>query len=366
MSPNTLTMIAKTIEVDNCADFAMEQQQYINHVDVQVPDQIDVYIPEHWNQLPKIETYDTDWNFLVELNSESAGRASWMFSPKLNKVFVKINTDLSVYVNYNNKTNEDLFIRAMIVYTSPNDLAEPVKKCPNHREKSGPNYAEHILTCSVPETMYHGCDTGKLFKDKLALLVPLTSVIQGEPLKFQFSCQNSCSGGMNRKMTSIIFTLENCTGDIYGRTTMSFKVCSCPKRDKEKEEKDSEKDGGITKVLPKKRKLETIAPSTSKKVAMTIAMPLTFVKQESDSTISMDSDPMLPTTPKDFHAIISEQSDVKREQNCIVPTFSMPSPELKQLVLTTAFNAVAGELARTGDAATYQPYLNDLQQKIGK
>lgn len=347
LSPSSLEMFANPINyAEHCNSQMNHEQYYVNSI---------VRLPGHLNQLPSTDTLETDYSFNIDLNSETAGKTSWMFSQKLKKVFVKINSDLLVYINYNPIVpHEELFIRAMIVYTSPSDLAEPVKKCPNHREKSA-YFPEHILTCSVPGTIYVGNESGKLFKDKLAVLIPLSGVIQNEPLKFQFSCSNSCSGGMNRKMTSIIFTLENRDGEIYGRESMSFKVCSCPKRDKEKDEE------GNTKTLPKKRKSENVAPSTSKKVAMTVAMPVAIVKQESDSTVG--SDTALTASLQDEQSI---KPEIKSEPNCVVPSFSMPCPEMKKMVLTTAYNAVAGELLKTGDAAKFQPYLNEIQQIIGK
>lgn len=352
LSPGSISQLMLTSpDYMSCPNSAEGHQQvYVSHIMIQAP--------AHFTQLPSMDALDTEWGFKLDLTGETAGRTSWMFSHKLQKVFVKIHTDLTIYVKYDMVIpNEELFIRAMIVYTSPSDLAEPVKKCPNHREQSGLNNPEHILSCSVPETRYVGSETGKLFKDRLSLVVPLSAVVQNEPLKFQFSCQNSCSG-MNRKMTSIIFTLENNNGEIYGRQPLCFKVCSCPKRDKEKDEESS------VKALPKKRKSEYVAPSTSKKVAMTVALPVAIVKQESGSTLSANSD-VLPT-PSDLQSANSGLPAIKKDPNCVVINLTMPTPELKQQVLNYAYMAVAAELGKTGDAATFQPYLNDIQSKLGK
>lgn len=314
--------------------------------------------PDHFSKLPILEPLENGYQFNINLNSESASKASWMFSNKLNKVFVKINSPLNIYIDYiepvSTVVHQELIVRAMIVYTSPNEIAEPVKKCPNHRESSRENYSEHILRCAVPETNYVGVETGKLFKDKLAVVVPMSAIASNEPLKLHFTCQNSCSGGINRKATAIVFTLEDQFCNVLGRQSLHFKVCSCPKRDKDKDEE------GSMKNLPKKRKLEHTAPSTSKKVA--IQVPI--VKQESDSTMSMVSDPMMvsvsPSSQDSFGPF-----ELKREQNCDV-NITMPSVQLKQQMLTHAYNLVAGEMTRTGDVATYQRYLTDLQKQIGK
>lgn len=355
LSPDTYQQAlhnASPSEVNNMDQFInMPHEQQFYEDQMIIPDLA------HFYQLPSIEPLENAWAFNIELNSETASQASWMFSQKLNKVFVKIDKDLNVYVNFNVVDPlEELFIRAMIVYTSPNDLAEPVKKCPNHRSRANPYHAhpEHILTCSVQGTSYIGSETGKLFGDKLACLIPLNAIVQNEPLKFQFSCQNSCSGGMNRKMTSVIFTLENKRCEILGRKALSFKVCSCPKRDKGKDE-----DAMGTKALPKKRKLENVA-STSKKVAKTVALPAlpVIVKQETDSTISMNSDPIMAAMQVDAGQV--------ETKNFIIPAIALPSVELKQKVLNAIYDVVAGEAARTNDVATYQPYLMDIQQKMGK
>lgn len=345
MSPRTITGMAGILHGQ--PEYAVQAFPPQHHHDTQ---QYGHVYPAHFYQLPITENLETAWDFKIELNAESAGKTSWMYSTKLNKVFVKINTALNVHASYKIvEPNQVLYVRAMIVYTSNNDLAEPVMKCPNHKAQSNIADPEHILRCTVPTTQYVGVENGKLFMDKLAVIVPMNEIAHNEPLKLIFTCQNSCSGGMNRKMTSIIFTLENADCRILGRQLMNFKVCSCPKRDREKDEESN------TKALPKKRKAEPAAPSTSKKVAMTI------VKQESDTTLSMNSEPILVTfMPSDSTV------EVKREQTNSEVHLVMPNQDLKQKLLKNAFDMVSGEIQRTGDSATYQPYLIDIQKQIGK
>ena len=322
----------------------------------QAPIQIDFYdIMEHREKLPLTDDLLTNWNFHVELNGESAGKSSWMFSTKLNKVFVKLDTHLNVYPTYHTvDQNQELFVRAMIVYISKNDLAEPVRKCPNHQAMSSIHpHPEHILKCELPVTQYVGVAEGKLFKDKLALVVPMNAIASNEPLKLKFTCQNSCSG-MSRKLTSIVFTLENLYGEIYGRKIMNFKVCSCPKRDKERDEDTNAKN------LPKKRKTEQV-PSTSKKVAMTVPV----VKQETD-TSPMVSEPvmLLQQLPSDMQCL--NEYEIKQELTGCVLNVVLPDLETKRRALQNVYDLVAGKMVQTGDTATYQPYLNGIRKQIGK
>lgn len=102
--------------------------QYVQHA----AHHNEVLYPDHFKQLPVLEDLETPWNFEINLHGETSGKTSWMHSSKLNKVFVKINSHFNVYPKYEVKSHgEELFLRTMIVYTSHNELNEPVNKCPN-------------------------------------------------------------------------------------------------------------------------------------------------------------------------------------------------------------------------------------------
>lgn len=226
----------------------------------------------------------------------------------------------------------------MIVYTSPNEIGEPVKICPNHRSalEQEPN-PDHILRCNTNETAYVGSENGKLFKEKLAILIPMRNVAHNEPIKLLFKCQNSCSSGMNRKSTSIIFTLEDKHGDMHGRHVLHFKVCSCPKRDKDKEEATTTN----VKFMPKKRKNDPVLPSTSKKIAISPAI----VKQESDVSMT-----------EDFNVEVTEQ-DPGCELRIVLPNF-----DIKRRVLNTAIDIMAGEMLRNG--VNYESFISTLKSQL--
>lgn len=118
--------------------------------------QMMVMYPDHHKQLPILEDLETPWNFEINLHGDHSGKTSWMYSSKLHKVFVKINSYINVYPKYEVQHHgEDLFVRTMIVYTQKNDIQEPVTKCPNHRDGSRRDnleFAEHILRCNTQET----------------------------------------------------------------------------------------------------------------------------------------------------------------------------------------------------------------------
>lgn len=73
----------------------------------------------------------------------------------------------------------------------------------------------HILKCCHPNTQYVGIENGQLFGQRLSVFVPLgRSAVNeegfaSESLMLEFMCQNSCTTGINRKSTAVVFTLEN-------------------------------------------------------------------------------------------------------------------------------------------------------------
>lgn len=70
----------------------------------------------------------------------------------------------------------------------------------------------HILRCLSAGVRYEGLEKCANFGDRLSCCIPLqissSELVEREPIPLNFVCQNSCSSGMNRRPTSIIFTLE--------------------------------------------------------------------------------------------------------------------------------------------------------------
>lgn len=51
----------------------------------------------------------------------------------MNKVFIKLNSVMTLTVSYKPFDAANLSLRAMIVYTSPDDMHLQVKRCANHK-----------------------------------------------------------------------------------------------------------------------------------------------------------------------------------------------------------------------------------------
>ena len=109
----------------------------------------------------------------------------------------------------------------MLVCSPLEDMHQSIHRCGNDRSNLNlsPSVIAHVMRCFNLSVRYVGTEQGVAFKDRLAVVVPLDS-----------NAQNSYRI-INRRPTAIIFTLEQ------GKKSLHLKVCSCPKRDKPKEEK---------------------------------------------------------------------------------------------------------------------------------
>ena len=80
---------------------------------------------------------------------------------------------------------------------------------------------------------------------RLSVIVPVERPQPGgETFDFslKFMCLGSDVGGINRRPLKVIFTLEDHNAQngeviVLGRYTVDVRICSCPKRDKQAEEK---------------------------------------------------------------------------------------------------------------------------------
>ncbi|KAJ6640318.1 Tumor protein 63, partial [Pseudolycoriella hygida] len=200
--------------------------------------------PEHWNKFPNMD--DVTTRYELDMHMDPGDNPNWLYNVKQNKVFIKVNSVMTLTFTYKPFDATNLFLRAMLVYTSPDDMHLDIKRCANHRETSNNLHTEvppaHILKCCHPHAKYVGVENQKLFGERLSVVLPLGRPAlneKGEAIEstmWTFLCQNSCTNGMNRKSTAVIFTLENDLYEIIGKQVMRFKVCSCPKRDNQRED----------------------------------------------------------------------------------------------------------------------------------
>jgi len=51
-------------------------------------------------------------------------------------------------------------------------------------------------------------------------------------------CFSSCIGGLNRRPVQIVFSLESVDGSVLGQQSIEVRICACPGRDRQNDEKN--------------------------------------------------------------------------------------------------------------------------------
>uniref|UniRef100_A0A8D9E0U0 Tumor protein p73 n=2 Tax=Cacopsylla melanoneura TaxID=428564 RepID=A0A8D9E0U0_9HEMI len=219
---------------------------------------------------PSINDYPGDYNFEILLDGTGSGFKAWMYSYELNKVFIDIGKVLPIQVKLLYKQEEPvppLFLRATPIYSQDDFRGRPVERCPLHVCRDNKinegfeSVLKHIVRCTSAHCQYPVDERS----GRHTCVTPLSPPQPGADtvtLMYNFVCKTSCLGGMDRRPVLLLLTLENQHGQILGRRSLSVKICACPKRDKEKEEKEFQTSGGGTssggrRVKGRKRSLET-------------------------------------------------------------------------------------------------------------
>ncbi|KAJ8686788.1 hypothetical protein QAD02_022582 [Eretmocerus hayati] len=211
------------------------------------------------------DEFPGQYQFQLILNYQNPGK-HWVYSEKLCKVFMHMEEVLPLQFQWHPPV-DGLWLRATMVYKLDQHRSDPVSRCLNHMAPSNssntnidPRHIKHVIRCLHATSSYEENTNGHL-----SVLTPLGKPEAGMcsvPMHFKFFCKNSCASGMNRRPTEVIFTLENEKCDVLGRRKLEVRVCSCPKRDKEKEE--GETDPCIK--VGKKRKMQVPTPPPGKKI----------------------------------------------------------------------------------------------------
>lgn len=361
----------EVVKLESFPSATMEDQQMLPQQQLEQPEtpatpaQLAL---EHLNHAPTLdELHDPVFNFNVDLNGESSGKSSWMFSSRLNKVFVKMGQPCTFNVSYQAGAGiPGMLVRAMLVCSSLEDMYQPIYRCENHRgnDKSNPNLSQeviaHVMRCFNPSARYVGTEKGVAFKDRLAVVVPLdlnaVDQVVTSNVSLEFVCQNSCRI-INRRPTAIIFTLEDGHGQILGKKSLHLKVCSCPKRDKQKEEetlapptKRKSDVGSAPPVAPPGKKVAKLSSShRSPSDTVLPAGKLAFIKKEPARSPGSPAPLSRSASGGGARSLTPLNSAELVEQTATSITVPMPSVEAAVKVAEYAFQVVAGDLVRCVD-----------------
>lgn len=192
--------------------------------------------------LPATDIYPGAFHFYIKMDEVEQNKNKWAYSQKLNKLYIRSERIIPVPIKWD-LLEPDLVVRALPVFSDAQHMKKPVKRCYNHSNpldstNKGFVHVEHILRSENPGAHYEKNEQS----ERCSVVVPLEELQPGcstLPITYKFMCQTTCSGGMDRRPITVLFTLERSNGEVLGRQKLNVKICSCPKRDMEKEEKNN-------------------------------------------------------------------------------------------------------------------------------
>ena len=206
--------------------------------------------PTATNSHPRLENDPGLHGFSVRFSQmeERVKKKGWEFSELLNKLYVVM--DCWVLVEF--RAPAGFYIRALPVYSLPNDLTRPVKRCPSHaalQDKTNKDFPfpDHLIRVEGEDPNYQEDFTS----GRLSVIFPVLGMEAGSQLEsrlLKFMCFGSDTGGINRRPVKLVFTLEDELGMVVGRQVVDLRLCSSPKRDKQKDEEKHQQEETVRNI----------------------------------------------------------------------------------------------------------------------
>ncbi|XP_075928980.1 tumor protein 63-like isoform X4 [Petromyzon marinus] len=197
--------------------------------------------------IPSITDYPGPHGFDVSFQQSSTAKsATWTYSPDLKKLYCQIAKTCPIQFKVVSvpPPPAGCVLRAMPVYKKAEHVTEVVKRCPNHELGRDFNEAgqtappSHLIRV---EGNNHAQYTEDAVSGRQSVVVPYDSPQVGTEFTtvlYNFMCNSSCVGGMNRRPVLIIITLETRDAQVLGRRCFEARICACPGRDRKADEEN--------------------------------------------------------------------------------------------------------------------------------
>ena len=181
---------------------------------------------------------------IVEVSGKQ--RQNVQYSDLLQKLYIKQNHFANIELLYSGSSTatSDLSVSACLMFTCPDQAQHHVTTCRQHSRGSDGKLREALsefvlrMSSDSLQAKYTLSNSGRRFvrMDNLPCAAPLN--LQSSTVGVKFTDLSSCPGGINRRNTALVLALTAHSGQPLGRRVIPVRICTCPKRDREKDERE--------------------------------------------------------------------------------------------------------------------------------